>query len=104
MTGQLLGAACWALKLPTSMSSTASTTFSTALCTDKPIVLLDSGSLQFNETVAADIHRRCRIIRLGYDERNRPVVSGDELADAVCGGPDRIDPEAFRKLYLGDYA
>jgi hypothetical protein len=82
----------------------ASTTFSTALSSDRPIVLLDSGSLQFNETVAPDIHRRCRVLKLGYDARNRPYVRDDELVDAVCGGPDRIDPSAFRKLYLGDYA
>ena len=76
----------------------------TALSSDQPIVLLDSGALKFNETVAPDIQRRCCILKIGYDELNRPHVNKGELADAVCGGSDRIDPSAFRKLYLGDYA
>ncbi len=80
----------------------ASTTFSLALSTDRPVVLLDLGCMGFNATVRGMIERRCRIVPAGVDERNRFVVPPDALAAAVCGGPDRADPAEFRAYFLGE--
>ena len=82
----------------------ATTTLALGLCTDRPIVLLDHGTMKFDTAVAALIGARCRIVRVTYDERNLPVVDRAELTDALCDGPDQADPTAFRELFLGDYA
>ncbi len=79
----------------------ATTTLSIGLCTDRPIVLIDHGAMRFNDTVSPHIKARCRVVRASWDSRNRPVVDSDELADAVCGQPWRVDPSYFRNLFLG---
>jgi len=80
----------------------ATTTLSIAMCTDRPIVILDFGCMPFNPRLRAEITRRCRIIPVASDGRNRLVVDERALADAVCGGPEREDPAFFRALFLGD--
>jgi hypothetical protein len=80
----------------------ATTTLSVGLSTDRPIVLIDHGTMRFNETVTPLIERRCRIVRGGCDERGRLTVSQDELAHAVCEGADVADPSEFRQLFLGE--
>lgn len=79
----------------------ASTTLALGLCTDRPIVLIDHGTMNFNNSVRPLIEQRCRILRAVYDDRNRPVVDREELLEAVCGGPDRADPTPFRRMLLG---
>lgn len=81
-----------------------STTFYAALCTDRPVVLIDFGAPFFDDRSAEAVERRCRIIKTNYDERNRPLVDEDELEEAVCGGPERCDPAEFRSLLLGEHA
>lgn len=78
-----------------------STTFAEALCTDRPIIFIDMGNPIFSETVKAMIDRRCRVIRAGFDARNRPQVDPDELKTALCEGADHADPEEFRALLMG---
>ena len=80
----------------------ATTTLSIGLCSDRRIVLIDHGTMRFNETVRPHVEARCRIVRANWDERNRPIVNRTDLADAVCGGPTRADPSYFRKLFLDE--
>ena len=74
-----------------------STTFWEAVCTHRPVVLIDLGITRFNTTVEPLIRRRCRIVKARWDERNLPSVDSDELADALCG-TEKVDPTEFRML------
>jgi hypothetical protein len=79
----------------------ASTTFSLALCSDKPIILLDFGSLVFQHSVKKAIADRCTVVDVGVDERNRLSVDNEFLRQAVCRLHRVPDPTYFRKLFLG---
>ncbi|HEY7609113.1 MAG TPA: hypothetical protein VIF14_07765 [Alphaproteobacteria bacterium] len=79
----------------------ATTTLAIAMCSDRPVVLLDMGCMPFNEPVRAEIVRRCRIVPVVSDARNRLAVDAQALGEAVCGGPDRADPSFFREFFLG---
>jgi hypothetical protein len=79
----------------------ATTTLSIAMCSDRPIVLLDFGCMPFNDRVRDEVARRCRIVPVVCDDRNRFIVDEEALAEAVCGGPDREDPSFFRHYFLG---
>jgi hypothetical protein len=78
-----------------------STTFYEALCTDRPIVVVDMGNPLFSPKVRAMIERRCRIVKARFDDRNRPHVEPDELEAGICGGSDRADPGEFQALFVG---
>jgi hypothetical protein len=80
----------------------ATTTFSVGLCSDRPIILIDHGTMRFNETVRPHIEARCRIVRADFDTRNRPVVSRGELAEAICSDLHPADPSYFRRLFLAE--
>lgn len=77
------------------------TTFTMALCSDRPIVMLDYGIRFFADDVEAMLDRRCARVPVVYDERGLPDVNADALGDAILGAPDRVDPEPFRSLFLG---
>ncbi|WP_259781280.1 hypothetical protein [Aestuariispira ectoiniformans] len=80
-----------------------STTFSIALCTDKPIILLDLGNLTFGEKVDLEIRKRCHVISVGIDERNRPVIDTNDLKEAIISLTGcSFDPTYFRNLFLND--
>ena len=78
-----------------------STTFYEALCTDRPIVLIDFGLPIYTGDARALLEARCRIVPARFDERNRPHVDTKELTEAVCGGDRLADPIAFRELLAG---
>jgi hypothetical protein len=80
----------------------ATTTLAVGLCTDRPIVLIDHGTMRFNPSVADEIAARCTVVQCTYDSRNLPIVSGKALEAAVCDGPAEADPTYFRRLFLGD--
>ena len=80
----------------------ATTALSVALSTDRPIVLIDHGTMRFNKPVARMISNRCRIVPATWNDRNLPEVDSETLADAVLGGPERVDPSEFRALFLDD--
>lgn len=80
----------------------ATTTLAIAMCTDRPIVVLDFGCMPFNDIVREQIARRCRLVPVATDARNRFVVDEAALTDAICGGPEREDPSYFRALFLGE--
>lgn len=77
-----------------------STTFYEALCSDRPVVFIDFGNPLFTEGVRNAVARRCRVVRARFDDRNRPHIDAEELAEAVCGGPDQADPGEFRAMLL----
>lgn len=79
----------------------ATTTLAVGLCTDRPIVLIDHGTMRFSASLAHEIAARCRIVPTTYDGRNRPVADRAALEEAVCGGPTSADPSFFRHLFLG---
>ena len=79
-----------------------STTFYEAVCTDRPVVLIDFGAPYFDSVAAAMVERRCRRVPVHYDERNRAFVESSELKDAICGGSASADPSEFRALLAGD--
>lgn len=83
------------------MDIPASTTFSIALTTDRPIVFFDFGLLPFNASVAGPVAKRCRVLTPGYTDTNQPQIDEAALAEAVCGGDDVADPSFFRTLFLG---
>lgn len=78
-----------------------STTFYVALCTDRPVVLIDLGLPIHTAEARAMIDRRCRIVTAKFDDRNLPYVDPQELREAVCGGNHVADPTEFRALILG---
>jgi hypothetical protein len=78
-----------------------STTFAEALCTDRPIIFIDMGNPIFNAPVKNMITRRCYVITARFDDRNRPQIDSDQLAEALCGGPELVDPSEFRTLLMG---
>ena len=79
-----------------------STTFGSALCSDRPIILLDFGTRPFDAETEVAIRRRCRVIQVSFDEFNRPVVPVDVLRDAVLD-IDSAPPDNsyFRALMIG---
>lgn len=79
-----------------------STTFYEALCTDRPIVLIDFGLPVYTGDMRAQLEARCRIVPAQFDDRNRPHVDADQLADAICGGTLEVDPTPFRSLLAGE--
>lgn len=80
----------------------ATTTLAVGLCTDRPIVLIDHGTMHFSADLEDAMRLRCKRVVADYDSRGRPVIDEEELQDAVCGGPDHADPTTFRALFLGE--
>jgi hypothetical protein len=77
-----------------------STTFWEAVCTDRPITLIDFGITKLNATVAPLIERRCRVIKVRWNDRNLPSIDFDEMADAIMS-TQNVDPTEFRRLLTG---
>ena len=81
-----------------------STTFYEALCTDRPIVLIDFGLPVYTGDARAMLEARCRIVNARFDDFNRPHVDRDELEAAVCAGHAVADPTVFRSFLVGGSA
>ena len=79
-----------------------STTFGHALCSDRPIVLLDFGLRPFDDETEDAIRKRCRVVDVAFDALNRPLLDVDHLKNAVLSseeaGPDN---QFFRSLLIG---
>lgn len=78
-----------------------STTFYEALCTDRPMVLIDRGHYPLNPAVQPHVEARCRVVPVRTDDRNRMWVDDNRLADAILTPPKAIDPSYFRRLLAG---
>jgi len=81
-----------------------STTFTLALCTDRPIVLIDHGMNKFSGAILEMLQRRCTILKVGHDDRNLPQIDAAALEDALCGSLERADPTECRALFAGEYS
>ena len=79
-----------------------STTFYEALCTDRPVVLIDFGNALFTDEVRAMLEKRCRIVKASFDDRNRPQIDPKELEDAILSEQAFADGHEFRSLILGE--
>ena len=82
----------------------SSTTFWRALCTNRPVVLIPIGPPKFHPQAEEILKRRCSVIEPWFDEKNLPRVDSELLADAVLGGPDRVDAGEIRELFMGSSA
>lgn len=78
-------------------------TFGFALCTNRPIVLLESPGIDWNREAADLLTRRCRLVPCAYDAHNRFAITPDALVGALAdthGEPDMsyvtqlMEPEA----------
>ena len=78
-----------------------STTFAEALCTNRPVVLIERGYFPLNPAVEPAIRARVRTVPSTTDERGRIWPDIAALEDAVCGGPDEVDATAMRRLFAG---
>lgn len=78
------------------------TTFGKALCTDKPIVLLNLTGLELNSELGEPLSQRCRILDVGNDSANRPAIDEGILEEALTKGPAESDSSFFRDLLAGD--
>lgn len=80
-----------------------STTFGEALCTNRPVVLLDrAAQYPVNPLIAPELRRRCRLVPVCFDRDGRMRFDTERLAEAVIGGADSADPGYFRGLLAGD--
>ncbi|MBH63995.1 MAG: hypothetical protein CL569_16420 [Alphaproteobacteria bacterium] len=82
----------------------SSTTFWRALCTNRPVVLIPIGPPRFHSKAQQILERRCSVVEPWFDEKNLPRVDSELLADAVLGGPGRVDAGEIRELFMGKSA
>lgn len=78
-----------------------STTFAEALCTNRPVVLIDRGHYPLNPEIEPHVRKRCRCVPSRVDADNRIWPDKEALEEAVLGGPDTADPSYFRQLLAG---
>lgn len=76
-----------------------SSTFWVALCTDKPIVLLENAE-SFRDTCFAEdirqaISERCVFLSAQVTSANTRRTNVEELREAILGAPDHVDPGPF---------
>jgi hypothetical protein len=78
--------------------------FCKALVTCRPIVYLDFGTPYFAIDIEPLLRRRCHVLRVDMDGRNRPILRGAEVVDAIrsAPAPDRDAVEELRLLLVGE--
>lgn len=77
----------------------AGSAFMEALCTDRPIVLVDLPVRRFNADTLADLGQACEIVHAEFDDQNRVVVDSVELIEAI-NAPVKID---FRRQFVDHF-
>jgi len=73
-----------------------------AACTDAKIIFLEIGAGQLSPTVARLFSDRSTVIKVDYDDRNRPILDAGALRDAVLSEDSSADPAPFRRLLAGE--
>jgi len=76
-----------------------STTFWGALCSDRPVVMIDLGISPLNPALEDMYGRRCTIIDSTYDDNGIPQTDFDVLREAIRQLPDRVDSAELRKFF-----
>jgi hypothetical protein len=74
-------------------------TFGTALCSNKPIVCMKGPWDEWYPEPYALLRKRCRVVQLGFDERNRLSFSAQELREALALPVTQPDT-GFMETYL----
>lgn len=77
----------------------AGSTFAEALCTLKPVVLVDLGNRPFNSTARRDLETCCQIVPAVIQENNRIVIDINLVADAI---ETPVDTDA-RREFVNEY-
>ncbi|MGH6952864.1 MAG: hypothetical protein ACREGL_01680 [Alphaproteobacteria bacterium] len=79
----------------------SSTAFWQSLCSDRPVVLVDLGNAPRTPAGERLVRARCRVLDAQYDDRGRPSVDPEALAEAVLGAAGAPDPAPVRALLAG---
>ncbi|NMM45593.1 hypothetical protein HH303_13945 [Rhodospirillaceae bacterium KN72] len=78
-----------------------STTFCEALCTNRPVILIDRTQYPTNPVLDEQVAARCLVVRTDYDGNNRLRVDAQGLDRTIAALPDAADPSFFRNLLVG---
>jgi hypothetical protein len=73
-----------------------------AACSDARIIFLDIGAGTLTPEVARLFAERAKVIKVDYDDRNRPVLDVAAVRDAVLSEGGEADPTPFRRLLAGE--
>jgi len=77
------------------------TTLASAMCSSKPIVLIDFGLSPPSELARKAIVKRCFIIEGWFDERNLPQIKWGELLNFIRNAPQHVECEPIRSYFAG---
>jgi len=77
----------------------ASTTFTSSLVSDKPIVLMDFGFNEIEDAAKELLSLRCAIVPCGFDKYNRARVCWEALHEAINSSVHKCDSEFAREYY-----
>ena len=69
------------------------TTFGFAVCTEKPIVLIDMKGESWYEDIYEKIGKRCALVDAHFDDRNRVAFDTNELLEAIRIAPEKRDSD-----------
>ena len=77
----------------------AASAFMEALCTNKPVVLIETPIRRLLKAGRKEVQEICTIVQADFDENNRIVADFDEV---IAGLSKPVDPTA-RQLFLENY-
>lgn len=77
------------------------TTLASAMCSSKPIVLIDFGLSPPSELARKEIEKRCYIIEGWFDERNLPQIKWGDLLNFIRNAPQYVECEPIRSHLAG---
>lgn len=78
------------------------TTFGFALCSEKPIVLINMEGEAWYDEIRTLISDRCVFVGARFDERNRVVFDADELLQAIEASPNRRSDKYVSRYLLAE--
>ncbi len=78
----------------------STSTFNVTLKTDKPMVLVDFGYDDWVDGALDRLSRRCVLVKGWFDDKARPMVDWDELAQALRRAPALAGDTAFADYYF----
>jgi len=82
-----------------------STTFAQALCSDKPVVLLDIwGEISRHPLLREEFRKRCRFVPVVPNAEGRMIFDPYALGAAVNDGPREVDGSFWRGILGGEAA